>query len=265
MPGMRRADRRNSNDDNALNNPRARTEESTSPRELKQLLMTARSQRDEAQTARDQARQLQQETATQLVHIQKEFQTSQFKIQEWEERATQNHQLFLGEQQKYQQTLCLYNQEQAKATELFAKFGEAETQRVKYLTLYNEEQARATELFVKFEEAETQRVKYLTLCNEAQEQLKFERRSKAGIKVWETRRKLENDRLKQEIAEMVILLRESLASKDEAVSSLYTVAERMDRIQQLVDSVEEDSTNTPGGLLQKLRRIWLAIKDILAE
>ena len=65
---------------------------------------------------------------------------------------------------------------------------------------------------------------------------------------------------------MVVLLRESLASKDdEAVNNLYALAERMDRIQQLVDSVEVESTGNPVGLLQKLKRIWLAIKDILSE
>ncbi|BAU05845.1 hypothetical protein [Fischerella sp. NIES-3754] len=64
---------------------------------------------------------------------------------------------------------------------------------------------------------------------------------------------------------MVILLRESLASKDEAINNLYVVAERMDRIQSLVDSVEEETTANPVGLLQKFKRIWLAIKEILSE
>lgn len=50
-----------------------------------------------------------------------------------------------------------------------------------------------------------------------------------------------------------------------AVNSLYVVAERMDRIQSLVDSVEEETTNNPMGLVQKFKRIWLAIKDILSE
>jgi chromosome segregation ATPase len=103
------------------------------------------------------------------------------------------------------------------------------------------------------------------LYNETQAQLKYERHSKAGIKGWETRRKLENERLKREISEMATLLGESLARKDDAVNSLYMLAERMDRIQNLVDSVEEETTGTPIGLLQKFRRIWLAIKDILAE
>ncbi|MGM3306683.1 hypothetical protein ACSQ6I_12020 [Anabaena sp. WFMT] len=106
---------------------------------------------------------------------------------------------------------------------------------------------------------------YLTLYNETKAELKFERRSKASIKGWETRRKAENERLKREIGNMVVLLRESLASKDEAVNNLYIVAERMDRIQSLVDSVDEETTSNPIGFVQKFRRIWLAIKDILSE
>jgi hypothetical protein len=106
---------------------------------------------------------------------------------------------------------------------------------------------------------------YLTLYNQAKAELKYERRSKASIKGWETRRKAENERLKREIAEMVVLLHKSLASKDEAVNNLYIVAERMDRIQSLVDSVEDETTSNPMGLVQKFRRIWLAIKEILSE
>jgi hypothetical protein len=244
MSGMRRADRRDSNYDNSLNHLRSRKEEPTSREELKQLLTNARSQRDEAKSERDKVKSEReeiekylQETKGQLVHIQQDFQTSQTKFHEWKELATENHQLYLDEQQNYHQTLSLYNQEKARAIELLAKY----------------------------EEADSQRLHYLTLCNEAQTELKYERRSKAGIKGWETRRKRENERLKQEIAEMVVLLRESLASKDEAVNNLYVVAERMDRIQQLVDSVEDISTNTSVGLVQKFKRIWLTIKDILAE
>ncbi|MEH2441247.1 hypothetical protein [Nostoc sp.] len=111
----------------------------------------------------------------------------------------------------------------------------------------------------------SERDNYLTLYNEAQTQLKFERRSKAGIKGWETRRKAENERLKREIGEMVVLLHESLASKDDAINNLYVVAKRMDRIQSLVDSVEEETTGNPVGLVQKFKRIWLAIKEILSE
>lgn len=233
MSGMRRGDRQDSNHDNAVKYPRSRKEEPVSPHELKQLLMTARSQRDEWQ----QRAKENQEAAAQLVHVQQELQTSQFEVHEWKGYATQNHQLYFDEQQRYQQTLCLYNEEKVRATELLAKYDEADVQRTQYLTLYNEAQA----------------------------QLKYERRSKAGIKSWETRRKHENERLKQEVAKMTVLLRESLARKDDSVNNLYILAERMDRIQQLVDSVEEESTSTPVGLLQKLRHIWLAIQDILSE
>lgn len=48
MP-MRRSDRRDSNDDNAINHPRSRQKDPISPHELKQLLMTVRAQRDEWQ------------------------------------------------------------------------------------------------------------------------------------------------------------------------------------------------------------------------
>lgn len=232
MP-MRRSDRRDSNDDNAINNPRSRQKEPVSPHELKQLLMTARAQRDEWQ----QKAQANEAATTQLVQVQQEIQTYQVKLTELEELATQNYQLYVSEQQNYQQTLCLYN----------------------------EEKARSTDLLTKYEEAHSERERYLTLYNETKEELKYERRSKASIKGWETRRKAENERLKREIADMVVLLRESMSSKDEAVNNLYVVAERLDRIQSLVDSVEEETTNSPIGLVQKFKRIWLAIKEILSE
>jgi len=230
---MKRADRRDSNRDHALNYPRSRQEEPVSPHELKQLLATARTQRDEW---KQQACENQQATA-QLVQVQQTLQSVQVEVRSWQERSAQNHQLYLEEQQRYQQALCLYNEEQAKAAQLLTQYKEAEAQRDQYLTLYNEAQA----------------------------QLKYERRSKAGIKGWETRRKAENERLKREIADMVVLLRESLTRKDEAVNHLYVLAERMDRIQQLVDSVEEAPVGTPMGLLKKLQRVWFAVKEILAE
>jgi hypothetical protein len=105
----------------------------------------------------------------------------------------------------------------------------------------------------------------VALYTEAQAELKQERRSKAGIKSWETRRKRENERLKQEIGEMTLLLRDSLERKDAAINNLEALADRMDRIQHLVDSVEGETTNNPVGLVQKMNRIWRAIKDILAE
>ncbi|MBU7587466.1 MAG: hypothetical protein KAF91_32345, partial [Nostoc sp. TH1S01] len=174
---------------------------------------------------------------TQLVQVQQEIQTYQVKFTELEESVAQNYQLYIGEQQNHQQALCFYNEEKAKASELLSKYEEANSQKERYLALYNETKA----------------------------ELKYERRSKASIKGWETRRKAENERLKREIADMVVLLRESMASKDEAVNNLYVVAERLDRIQSLVDSVEEETTNNPVGLVQKFKRIWLAIKEILSE
>ncbi|WP_224095654.1 hypothetical protein [Nostoc sp. MS1] len=232
MP-MRRSDRRDSNDDNAINHPRSRQKDPISPHELKQLLMTVRAQRDEWQ----QKAQENEVATTQLVHVQQEIQTYQVKLTQLEELAAQNYQLYVSEQQNYQQTLCLYN----------------------------EEQARNTELLTKYEQANSELERYLTLYSEAKAELKYERRSKASIKGWETRRKAENERLKREIADMVVLLRESMSSKDEAVNNLYVVAERLDRIQSLVDSVEEETTNSPIGLVQKFKRIWLAIKEILSE
>src|SRR5579883_163890 len=249
MP-MRRADRRDSNDDNSTNHPRSRQKEPASTHELKQLLMTARAQRDEwqqrakeneeAASQRDEWQQRakeNEEAASQLVLVQQEIQTYQVEVDELKERAAQNYHLYIDEQKNYQQTLCLYNEEKARATELLSKYEAVSSEREMYLTLYNETKA----------------------------ELKHERRSKASIKGWETRRKAENERLKREIAEMVVLLRESLASKDEAVNNLYVVAERLDRIQSLVDSVEEETTSNPMGLVQKFKRIWLAIKEILSE
>lgn len=230
---MRRSDRKDSNDDNAINHLRSRQKEPASPHELKQLLMTARAQRDEWQ----QKAKENEAATTQLVQVQQEIQTYQVKFTKLEEGVAQNYQLYIGEQQNHQQTLCLYNEEKGRVSELLSKYEEANSQKERYLALYNETKA----------------------------ELKYERRSKASIKGWETRRKAENERLKREIADMVVLLQESMSSKDEAVNNLYVVAERLDRIQSLVDSVEEETTNNPLGLVQKFKRIWLAIKEILSE
>lgn len=178
-----------------------------------------------------------QEAASQLTQVQQDIQAYQVKVDELKEQVTHNYQIYLDEQKNYQEALARYNEEKARANELLAKYEEVSSERDNYLTLYNESQT----------------------------QLKFERRSKASIKGWETRRKTENEKLKREIAEMVVLLRDSLASKDEAINNLYVVAERMDRIQSLVDSVEEDTTSNPVGLVQKFKRIWLAVKEILSE
>jgi hypothetical protein len=227
---MKRNDRRDENYDNSIKHPQAKRKEPASSRELEQLLGTVRAQRDEA-------KQSLKDASSQLVVVQDELQVSDGKVREWEEQATQNHQFYLGEQEKYQNTLCLYNEERSKASELLVKYEEADAQRGKYLTLYNETKTLLIQ----------------------------ERRSKAGIKGWETRRKQENQKLKQEIAEMVVVLQESLQKKDEAIDSLYSMADRMDRIQKLVDLVDDEPTNTPAGLVPKLGRIWMAIKNILAE
>ncbi|BAZ16656.1 hypothetical protein NIES4071_85340 [Calothrix sp. NIES-4071] len=190
-------------------------------------------QRDEWQ----QRALINQEAATQLTQVQQDIQVYQVKVNELKEQAAHNYQIYIDEQKNYQEALARYN----------------------------EEKARANELLIQYEQVTSERDNYLTLYNEAQTQLKFERRSKASIKGWETRRKAENEKLKREIAEMVVLLRDSLASKDEAINNLYVVAERMDRIQSLVDSVEEDTTSNPVGLVQKFKRIWFAIKEILSE
>jgi hypothetical protein len=223
MARPRRSDRRDSNDDNELNNPRSRPKE---PASIHDVIK----QRD---NARGDVWLLQQEK----VQWQQQLQTSQCTANEWEGRATQNHQLYLGEQQRYQEVLCLYNEEQVKAIELFAKYEEADAQRSQYLTLYSE----------------------------AQQQLKYEKRSKAGIKGWETRRKLENERLNQQISDMVILLRESLQRKEESINYLYLIGDRMDRIQRLMDSAEQESNHDRVGLLEKLMHVWLAVQKILAE
>jgi chromosome segregation ATPase len=195
---MRRADRQNSNHDNAVRYPQSKKVEPTSTQELKQRLVTVQSQRDEL-------KQEKEKTATQLDDLKKKEE------------------------------------------------------------LYNDEKEKAIVLIAKYEEADRDREKYLTLYNQTKNELKSERRSKAGIKSWETRRKQENERLKQEIGEMALLLQDSLARKDEAVNSLYMLAERMDRIQDLVDSVEELPSKTPIGFMKKMQRIFTAIKGIIAE
>jgi|GEM_PF-5740927 len=173
------------------------------------------------------------------------------KVQETEEKVEQNHQLYVEEQNRYQSTLVLYQ--------------EVQTQAQSYLTLYDQEKTRSGELLVQLETTQSERDQYITLYNDAQSQLKFERRSKAGIKGWETRRKRENERLKNEIGEMTVLLRDSISRRDVAIGNLENLATRMDRIQNLVDSVEGDSSDSPVGVVQKFRRIWQAVQDILAE
>ncbi|MBH8561157.1 hypothetical protein I8748_03015 [Nostoc sp. CENA67] len=209
-----------------INIPNGGGKEPPSIHELKHFLRNAR-----ADAIRwERLAKENQEAASQLTQVQQDIQTYQVEVNDLKQK-------YLDEQNNYQQALHRYNEEKARTTELIAKYEHVRSERDNYLTLYNE----------------------------AQTQLKFERRSKASIKGWETRRKAENERLKREIADMVVLLRESMASKDEAINNLYIVAERMDRIQSLVDSVEDETTNNPVGLVQKFKRIWLAIKEILSE
>ncbi|MBD1918923.1 hypothetical protein H6F55_24940 [Phormidium sp. FACHB-322] len=220
---MRRADRRNSADDNAIQHPQARRAEPIPPNELRQLLINVRSQRDEA---KDQV----VEKARQL-----------------EESQT----LYREQKEKLQSTIVLYRETQEKASS--------------YLALYTEEKARSSELEIQYNQASQESQNYLTLYKQIEQELKVERRSKAGIKGWETRRKRENERLKQEIGEMAIVLRESLTKKDQAIKSLEDVATRMDRIQRLVDSVDDEAANNPVGMLQKFQRVWAAVREIMAE
>lgn len=168
-------------------------------------------------------------------------------------------------EQQQQTALTLYKEEQERYRATLTLYQEAHTQAQSYLTLYNQEQARAQEFIGKYETAEAERQHYLTLYHQTQDELKFERRSKAGIKGWETRRKRENDRLKQEIAEMAFLLRDSMNREEDALTNLDEIATRMDRIQSLINSVDEEPSDNAIGFLQKLQRIWQAVKEILAE
>ncbi|MBD2611203.1 hypothetical protein H6G94_07940 [Nostoc punctiforme FACHB-252] len=290
---MKRSDRRDSNIDNAINNPRSKQKEPVSYHELKLSLMTVRANLEEATSERDKWQQTakeHQEAASQLVHVKQKIAIYQTETNQLKEQVTQNYLFYIDEKENHQKTLYLYNEEKAKLSQIVHvhqqeiqnyqlqanELKEQATQNYQFyldeqenhqqtLCLYNEEKARATELLTKYETVSSEREMYLNLYNEAKTELKHERRSKASIKGWETRRKAENERLKREIAQMVVLVRESLASKDEAVNNLYIVAERMDRIQSLVDSVEEETTNNPMGLVEKFKRIWLAIKEIISE
>ena len=172
-------------------------------------------------------------------------------VQENEQKAELFHHLYITEQSQHQTTLTLYH--------------DAQNQVQSYLTLYNQEQTRCHELAMQYEAAQAERQHYLTLYQQAQGDLKFERRSKAGIKSWETRRKRENERLKQEIAAMTVMLRDSMNREEGAIENLEAIAQRMDKIQSLIDSVDEETTHNPVGLLHKFQRIWQAVKEILAE
>lgn len=237
MSGMKRADRRDDSYDNGVKYPQSRQAEPTSAYELKQLLTNLRIDRNELQD----------------------------KVKTEQKRAEENQTLYLETQQKYDSAIVLYEQEKTKSGELLVQFQEVEIQRQQYFSLYQQEQAEREHYVVLYQQVQQERDNYVTLYNQAISDLKFERRSKAGIKGWETRRKRENERLKQEIAEMTLILKESLERKEEAVESLYTLANRMDRIQRLVDSVEDTPSNNPLTMIEKLKRAWQAVKEILAE
>ena len=280
---MRRSDRKDPKGrggDNELNHPHSPKSESSSPQELRQRVLHLLSDKEE----------LQGQVAARDKLVEDKARLAEEKAQE----AEKTHHLFLAEQQRYQSTLTLYQkseekykltvtlykEEQQRRQSVMFEFKEVQIQSQSYLTLYQEaqiqsqsyltryeeEKMKGDELTIKFEEIEGSRDRYLTLYNESQLQLKTERKSKAGIKGWETRRKKENEKLKREISEMAIILRDSMERKDEAINSLYAVAERMDRIQQMVDLVDDDTTATnPIGMMKKLQRMWQAIKEVLAE
>jgi Flp pilus assembly secretin CpaC len=251
MSGMRRGDRRTNSDDNAVRNPRSRQQEPPSPHDIKIRIATLQAQRDEAQQIAKAK--------------EKEAQEAQRLYLEEQQQRQSTLALYQEEQQRYQSTLTLYQEEQQRYQSTLVLYEEAQTQVQTYLTFYEQEKVRNNELLAQYETARTERDRYLMLYNETQAELKLERRSKAGIKGWETRRKRENERLKREIADMAIVLRDSLERKEAAIAHLEELANRMDRIQNLVDSVEDNSDNNPIGLLQKFKLIWQAVKDILAE
>jgi hypothetical protein len=162
--------------------------------------------------------------------------------------------------------LPLYNEEKTKNTSLLAQLSESQQQFQQYFSLYNEEKANNGNLILQVQAAQAESQKYLTLYDQSQADLQLERRSKAGIKGWETRRKRENERLKQEISEMMVVLRDAMERKEIAIQNLDVLADRMDKIQSLVDSVEADPNDSnPLGLLAKFKRMWRAIQEILAE
>jgi hypothetical protein len=197
MSAMRRADRQTPNDDNARKYPQIRKDESTSPQELKQVLMTVRSN---------------------LVEAKDEIKT--LKIQQEDD------------QQKIQETFELYRQEKDKSIEILFKYSESERQKIQHFDLYTESQLK----------------------------LKEARKTIASLKGWATRRKKENDNLKQKISGMVIQLRESYTREDEAIKNLYGLAERMDKIQKVLDPVNEEYVSA-----EQLTRISILLKVILDE
>ncbi|MEP0918696.1 hypothetical protein NC981_17845 [Leptolyngbya sp. DQ-M1] len=276
---MRRADRKSNSDDHAINHPQSRRQEPLSYHELRQYWLLAKSKQNElealAAARKQEAEQnyrlyLEEQQKHQASHmlyqeVQQKYETTFTQYQEVETQARSYLMQYQESQVQAKSYFTQYQEIQSQVQSYSVLYQEAQTQFESYLALYESEKTKNDQLSIQFEEIQAERDRYLTLYNESQNELKFERRSKAGIKGWETRRKRENERLKQEIGEMTVLLRDSLERKDEAIDSLYVVAERMDRIQRLVDSVDEDSTTNPVGMIQKLQRIWQAVKEILAE
>ncbi len=236
----RRNDRGTPNSDNERNFPRSQSKEPTTREELIQQKMNAIAKWSEVKIERDewkQKAQINEDAAIQLLDIQQQLQLSESRDNEIRLLSEKHYQLYLNEKEQYQTIFKLYNQEQA----------------------------HSEGLLIKYQEANALQLQYLEQCNELQIELKKERRSKASIKSWQTRRKNENELLKQQIGDMVVLLRESLQRKEESINYLYLVGDRMDRIQRLMDSVEDESNRDPVGLLEKLMRVWLAVQKILAE
>jgi hypothetical protein len=128
------------------------------------------------------------------------------------------------------------------------------------LFLYNEEKSKSAELLLKYIDANAQQAKYLDLYTESQVKLKEARKTIAGLRGWSTRRKKENDNLKQKISGMVVQLRDSYIREDEAIQNLYGLAERMDKIQKILDPVNEEYVS-----VEQLTRISILLKVILDE
>jgi hypothetical protein len=224
---MKPSDRRDPSYKNTIKYPRSTQKETVTYEELRQQKMNLLADLKEAKDAAQKEKN----------EFQEKLQLSDSLVSETKLKAEENYRLYIQEQEQYQNTFELYSQEKAYSSELL----------------------------IKYQEANALQLQYLEQCNELQIELKNERRSKASIKGWETRRKAENERLKLQIGDMVVLLRESLERKEESINYLYLVGDRMDRIQRLMDSVEQESTRDPVGLLEKLMRVWLAVQKILAE
>jgi hypothetical protein len=222
----RRNDRGTPNSDNERKFPRPEIREETTREELIQQKMNAIANWTEAKIERD----------------------------EWKQKAQNNEAAetqLLDIQQQLQISEARGDEIQLQAEEHYRLYLYEKEKYQTIFNLYNQEQAHSSKLLIKY--------------NELQTELKVERQSKASIKGWQTRRKNENERLKQQIGDMVILLRDSLERKEVSINHLYLIGDRMDRIQRLMDSVEQEASRDPVKLLEKLMRVWLLVQKILAE